>query len=400
VVAARSRAPSACVSVVRDGGDARCGSVQGRVTRDTEGTGVDDVAGPVRDAEPFGSLEDGRAARRFRLEAAGVVATVTDWGATLVSLEVPDRAGRSEGIVLGFDDVAGYETRTNNPFMGATVGRVANRIGGASFELDGVVHELHANEGANHLHGGRQASFDRMLWEVLEADRTHVTFRHHSPDGEAGYPGALTATATYTVRDGMLEITYRATGDARTPISMTQHAYFDLGGEAHGTVLDHRLMVRAHAFTPVDDALVPTGEVRDVTGTPFDLRTPVLLSDGVAQVAAAGFGDGYDHNLWLDAWDGTRVGRPATLREVAVLEHAGSGRRMTLLSDQPCLQVYTGNRLGRSVGRGGIIYPVHGGLCLEPQYAPDSLHQPAWPSIVLEPGDTYEHRIAYRFETG
>jgi aldose 1-epimerase len=366
---------------------------------DAAGSGAAD--GPwhsAADVESFGMLEDGRPTRLFRLEADGVAAAVSDWGATLVSLEVPDRTGRAAGIVLGFGDVTGYETRTNNPFMGATVGRVANRIGGATFELDGVRYDLHANEGSTHLHGGRQASFDRMLWEVVTADRSHVTFRHVSPAGEAGYPGTLTATATYAVHEGALEVTYRASTDARTPVTMTQHAYFDLGGEAHGTVLDHHLTVRASAYTPVDAALVPTGEVRDVAGTPFDLREPVLLGEGVAQVAAAGLGDGYDHNLWLDGWDGTRVGRPSTLREVAVLQHGGSGRRMTLLSDQPCLQVYTGNRLGRSVGRGGITYPVHGGLCLEPQFAPDSVHQPSWPSVVLDPGDEYVHRIAYRFD--
>lgn len=359
--------------------------------------GSDGSGCAAANAVPFGTLEDGRATQLFRLAAAGVVATVTDWGATLVSLEVPDRAGRMQGVVLGFADVSGYEERTNNPFMGATVGRVANRIGGAAFELDGVRHELHPNEGVNHLHGGRQASFDRMLWDVVASDGAHVTFRHVSPAGEAGYPGTLVATATYEVRDGGLEVTYRATTDARTPVNMTQHAYFDLGGESHGTILDHHLSVRAHAFSPVDEALLPTGEVRDVAGTPFDLRASVLVGDGVAQVCAAGLGDGYDHNLWLDAWDGSRVGHGASLREAAVLEHADSGRRMTLLSDQPCLQVYTGNRLGRSVGRGATTYPVHGGICLEPQFAPDSLHQPSWPSIVLEPGEEYVHRIGYRF---
>ena len=339
---------------------------------------------------PFGRLEDGRAARRFTLRADGVVAEVCDYGATLVALQVPDRDGRSGGVVLGFDDVTGYETRTNNPFMGATVGRVANRTAGARFTLDGVEHELHANEGTNHLHGGRQTSFDRVLWEVVTAAGDRIVLRHRSPDGDAGYPGTLEVEAEYAVSPSSLTITYRARTDRRTPVNMTQHAYFNLAGEDGGTILDHVLRVDADAWTPVDEALIPTGAVADVTGTPFDLREGRPLGDGVAALAGSGLADGYDHNLWL-------AGPTGELREVAELAHPTSGRRMLLDSDQPCLQVYSGNRLGRSTGRGGVVFPVHGGLCLEPQHAPDSVHRPEWPSIVLGPDEEYVHRIRYRF---
>jgi len=344
------------------------------------------------DARGFGQLEDGGPTRLHTLRADGIVATVCDYGATLVSLDVPDRDGRMGGVVLGFDGVGGYETRTNNPFMGATVGRVANRIAGARFTLDGVEHTLHANEGGNHLHGGRQTSFDRVLWEVVDATADRILLRHVSPDGDAGYPGTLEVEAEYRVGPSTLHLTYRARTDRRTPVNMTQHAYFNLAGEDGATIGEHVLRVDASRWTPVDDTLIPTGATIDVDGTPFDLRGGLRLADGIAGLDAAGHGPGYDHNLWLD-------GRVGELRDVAELRDPGSGRRMVLASDQPCLQVYTGNRLGRATGRGGVVFPVHGAVCLEPQHAPDSVHRPEWPSIVLEPGDTYEHRITYRFGT-
>lgn len=349
---------------------------------------------PVGEAspQPFGRLEDGRPAQLFRLGASGITATVCDYGATLVSLDVPDRDGVLGGVVLGFDDVAGYETRTNNPFMGATVGRVANRIGGARFTLAGVDHVLDANEGANHLHGGRRTSFDRVLWDVVTVGPDRIRLRHVSPDGDAGYPGTLTVEAAYRVVPGELRIEYRATTDRSTPVNMTQHAYFNLAGEHGGTVGDHVLRVAATRWTEVDDALIPTGPTPDVGATPFDLREGVRLADGIAAVEAAGHGSGYDHNLWLD-------GDAGALRDVAELVDPVSGRRMVLASDQPCLQVYTGNRLGRSTGRGGVVFPPHGAVCLEPQHAPDSVNRPEWPSTVLPPGGSYEHRIAYRFDT-
>jgi len=362
------------------------------------------VTGPVTDltgahdgveVAAFGPLDDGRPTRVFTLRSEGVVARVSDYGATLVALEVPDRDGVLGGVVLGFDDVAGYETRTNNPFMGATVGRVANRIAGASFDLDGVRHSLHANEGENHLHGGRQVSFDRLLWQLADAGRRHVRLQLVSPDGEGGYPGTLRVTARYEVGPSSLAITYRAETDRRTPVNMTQHAYFNLSGEDGGRIDDHRLRVAATAWTPVDSALIPTGAVEAVGGTPFDLRDGPRLGDGISAVVAAGLGDGYDHNLWLDAPD--TQGSVRELREVAELSDPRTGRCMVLASDQPCLQVYTGNRLGRSTGRGGVVFPVHGAVCLEPQHAPDSVHRPEWPTIVLDPGDEYVHRIAYRF---
>jgi aldose 1-epimerase len=343
---------------------------------------------------PFGTLPDGSEAQLFTLTAPGITARVTDWGATLVALEVPDRDGASAGVVLGLEDASAYADLTpgRNPYLGATVGRVANRIAGAAFELDGARFELVANEGANSLHGGRRDSFDRARWEVVEVDETRLVLRHVSPDGAAGYPGTVTVDATYEVTPHTLELTYEATTDRRTPLDMTQHAYFNLAGEEGASVLDHTLHVDVTAVLPVDDDLIPTGEVRDVTGTPFDLRIARRLGDGITALEADGWGDGYDHNLLLE-------GRAGEVRDVAVLIDPASGRRMTLTTDQPCLQLYTGNRLGRTVGRGGVTFPVHGAVCLEPHHAPDSVHHPEWPSIVIGPGERYRHHSAYRFDT-
>ena len=342
------------------------------------------------DRAPFGVLPDGRPAALFTLRAEGVTARVTDLGATLVGLETPDRTGRVAGVVLGLDDAAGYASREPgaNPFLGATVGRVANRTAGAAFELDGVRYEVDANEPPNHLHGGRTGSFEREPWDVVEAGPDRVLLRLVSPHGTGGYPGTVTATAEYVVAAGELAISYRATTDRATPVNMTQHAYLNLAGEDGATILDHELAVAADRWTPVDAGLIPTGATPAVDGTPYDLRAPRRLGDVVADLADDPAG-GMDHNLWLE-------GTAGELREVAVLRDPVSGRWLRLDSDQPCLQVYTGNRLGRTVGRGGVTFPRHGAVCLEPQHAPDSLHRPGWPSIVLRPGEEYLHRLRYR----
>jgi aldose 1-epimerase len=344
--------------------------------------------------QPFGALPDGSGATLFTLRAPGITARVTDWGATLVAVEVADRDGVSAGVVLGLDDASAYADTTpgRNPYLGATVGRVANRIAGAAFELDGERFTLVANEGTNSLHGGRKDSFDRARWDVVDVSWSHLVLRHVSPDGAAGYPGTVQVEATFEVTDQALAITYTAATDRRTPLNMTQHAYFNLAGEHGASVLDHTISVTADAVLPVDDALIPTGELRAVTDTPFDLRDARRLGDGVEALQRDGWGDGYDHNLWL-------AGPAGRLRDVAVLVDPGSGRRVTLATDQPCLQVYTGNRLGRTVGRDGVTFPVHGAVCLEPQHAPDSVHHPEWPSIVVEPGQRYLHRTGYRFDT-
>ncbi len=343
---------------------------------------------------PFGLLPDGSEATLFTLRAPGIMVQVSDWGATLVALEVADRNGVSAGVVLGLDDASAYADTTpgRNPYLGATIGRVANRIAGAAFELDGERFALVANEGTNSLHGGRKDSFDCVRWDVVDVSASHLVLQHVSPDGAAGYPGTVQVEATFEVTDQALAFTCTAVTDRRTPLNLTQHAYFNLAGEHGESVLDHTISIDVDAVLPVDEGLIPTGEVRTVTDTPFDLREALRLRDGVAALQREGWGDGYDHNLWL-------AGSAGRLRDVAVLVDPGSGRRMTLATDQPCLQVYTGNRLGGTVGRGGVTFPVHGAICLEPQHAPDSVHHSEWPSILLEPGERYVHRTGYRFDT-
>lgn len=343
-------------------------------------------------AQDFGRLMDGRTALLLDVRADGIVARVSDFGATLVSLQVPDQSGEFGEVVLGCADVRGYEAHENNPFLGATIGRVANRISGARFVLDEQEYVLEANEGANHLHGGGRTSFDRVLWDVMSADDHHVRFRHVSPDGDAGYPGTVHVDVEYRVEASALHVRHEAVTDRATPLNMTHHAYFNLGAEHGDPVGDHRLRLAASQWTPVGPDNIPTGEIAEVTGTVFDLRESRLLADGIAAVQAAGLGKGFDHNFWLDH-------PPGALTEAAELLHPGSGRRMVLATTQPCLQVYSGNHLGRSVGRGGIVFPPHAGICLEPQHAPDSMRHPAWPTIVLQPGERYVQQIVYRFDT-
>lgn len=333
--------------------------------------------------------------RRFEIAApdGSVAAVVSTWGATLVSVLAPDRDGRLADVCLGFDAAAAYREHRDD-YLGCTVGRVANRIAGARFTLDGVTHELTANDGPNHLHGGADASFDRVAWELAARDERSVTLRRTSPDGEEGYPGRLEATVRYAVgAGGDLSIELGATADRRTPVSLTNHAYWNLAGAGAPTVLDHELTVDADRWTPTGPGLIPTGEVASVAGTPYDLRRPVALATPIGALAAAGVG-GFDDNLVL------RADRdPAA--PAAVLRHPASGRTLELRTDGPCLQVYTANGLGVT-GKGGRRYGRHAAICLEPQAAPDAVNRPALDAlsarpIVLEPGETYRRRIELRF---
>ncbi|MFW5934191.1 MAG: aldose epimerase family protein [Actinomycetota bacterium] len=327
---------------------------------------------------------------------AGLVATVTNHGATLVGLEAPDRTGRRADVVLGFDTIEGYRSPANH-YLGATIGRVANRIANGRFTLGGEEHQLTQNEPPHHLHGGTSRSFDKVLWEVVDADAAHVRLRYRSPDGEEGYPGDLEASATYALSGDALTITYEATTDRPTPVNMTNHAYLNLAGAGSGDVLDHVLQIDAQRYTPLDAGLIPTGEQAPVAGTPLDLREPRRLGDGIAAVRDQLGAGGYDHNLVLGATDGEMHETHGETHTAATLHDPGSGRTLELSTDQPCLQVYSGNDVSAIDGKGGARYERHAGLCLEPQHAPDSVNQPQWPSIVLAPGQVYRHRSTYRF---
>ncbi|NML07151.1 aldose epimerase family protein [Sphingomonas sp. G-3-2-10] len=309
-------------------------------------------------------------------------------GATLRRLEVPDRDGRAANIVLGCRDLDDY--RRVARFYGSVVGRYANRIGGARFVLDGTEHRLPANDGPNTLHGGAPG-FDQRDWVLADADAESARFTLLSSDGENGFPGNLQVEALYRMEEDGLAITLSAETDAPTVVNLTHHAYFNLAGEDSGqSILDHRLRIRANDITPVDADLIPTGALRPVRNSPFDFRSAKPIGRDIAQDDAQLVrGLGYDHNWVVD-----RTGHVATLYDSA------SGRVLDLHSNQPGLQFYSGNHLADGPpGTSGRIYAAREGLCLEPQLFPDSPNQSDFPSARLNPGERYEHRLAFRFRS-
>ena len=354
--------------------------------------------------KPFGTLADGRDVKLFVLEVpGGWRAEITDYGAILTRFLVPAAEGPPVDVVLGCDDLAGY--LAGHPYFGAICGRVSNRIAGGTFDLDGRTFKLATNNGANHLHGG-VTGFDKKLWKGTPrlSDRgPAVDFEMVSPDGDEGYPGRLATRVTYTLSpDGELRVEMSATTDAPTVVNMVHHSYWNLAGHGSGSIRDHELTVHADRYLPVDAGSIPTGEQRAVADTPFDFRpergTPAVLGAAIDGLPAAADGTnpgGVDHDFVIRGW------RPdGALRSVAVLSDPRSGRVLEILSDQPGVQVYTGNYLdGTLRGKGGATYAKHAGICLETQLHPDSVHHPDWPSPRLDPGATYRHTMVHRFRT-
>jgi len=345
----------------------------------------------------FGKLADGTAIEAVTLTSpSGVRARVMTYGATLQALEVPDRNGRTADVALGYDTAGEYQAHPN--YFGATIGRFANRIGGASFELAGKRYALSANDQRNTLHGGA-VGFDKRVWRIVAVEsgrNASVRLALRSPDGDQGYPGNMDVEVTYSLDDaGSLEILHRAKTDAPTVVNLTNHSLFNLAGEG-GTadVLTQTLTIPAAKYTPVDAGLIPTGELRPVAGTPFDFRRPRRIADGIrdgrdAQIVA---GRGIDHNYVLDA------GTTTAMKLAARLEDPASGRIMEVWSTEPGLQVYTGNFLAGTVkGKQGHLYRMGDGIALEPQRFPNAPNEPKFGSPRLDPGQTYEHRMALRF---
>jgi aldose 1-epimerase len=348
--------------------------------------------------ETFGALADGTPVEAVVLSNSnGVSARVISLGAILQSLVTPDRTGHGDEITLGYDTAAEYLAKPN--YFGASIGRYANRIRGGTFTLDGQSHALPKNDGPNHLHGG-PSGFDKQVWRITAVSGgpdASVTLTYRSKDGEAGYPGTLDATVTYSLNDrNELKIAYGATTDRPTVVNLTNHTFFNLAGERAATdILDQRLTLHAGRYTPVDPTLIPTGELRPVAGSPFDFRTPAAIGARIrdGRDLQMRLGRGYDHNFVVD-------GAPGALRPAARLEDPASGRRMDLLVTAPGLQVYSGNFLdGTTIGRGGRVYRQSDGLCLEPQVFPDSPNQPAFPTARLNPGQTYSNVMVLRFST-
>ena len=339
-------------------------------------------------AEPWGVLPDGSPVERWTLVNGEVTARVLTYGGILQSLEFPDHRGRVRNVVLGFSDLEGYLDGNNpGPYFGALIGRFGNRIAKGRFTLDGVEHQLPLNDGPNTLHGGTD-SFDKRLWSAVPVFGDHTVglrLSLDSPDGDQGFPGNLHVEVTCTLdRFAQLSIDYLATTDAATVVNLTNHTYWNLAGEGSGSVLDHELTIHADGFTPVDDTLIPTGEIAPVAGTPLDFRRPTKIGARIRQpYQQILFAQGYDHNWVLD-----RTGDG--LEEAVVLHDARSGRTLTVSTTEPGLQFYSGNFLdGTLVGTGGGTYRQGDGLALETQHFPDSPNQPDFPSTVLRPGEEY-----------
>jgi aldose 1-epimerase len=344
-------------------------------------------------AEPFGKTKDGTPVEIYTLmNGNGMAARVMTRGATLVQLHAPDREGKIADVVLGFDDVSGYESDANQ-YFGCTTGRVCNRIAGGQFSLGGKTYELEKNDGPNTLHGGGERSLDKVVWKAKPFENKRgqgVRFRYTSPDGEEGFPGKLDMVVTYILtNDNELRIRYKANTDHTTPVNLTNHAYFNLAGNGAPTVLDHVLTLHADKYTPTNATLIPTGEIKPVEGTPLDFRTPHVIGDRIKSLDDTP-SIGYDHNFVLN-------GTAGELREVAKLSDPKSGRVLTVSTDQPGIQFYSGNFLKGQTGKGGRVYPHRSAVCLETQYFPDSVHHENFPSILLDPEETYEHTCVYAF---
>jgi aldose 1-epimerase len=341
----------------------------------------------------FGTTAEGEAVDLYVLvNAHKMQAKIMTYGATLIELRVPDRDGKFDDVVLGFDNLQAY--LAGHPFFGSTVGRVANRIAKGKFTLDGKEYTLAINNGPNTLHGGLKG-FDKKVWKAGVAGSPNgvaVKFSCVSPDGDEGFPGTLTTTVTYTLTNqNEVKIEYQATTDKATPINLTNHSYFNLAGASSGNVLAHEFMLTADRYTPVDETLIPIGEIRSVAGTPLDFRSPHTIGARIAQIPAS-IG-GYDHNFVLP-------GGGKELELAARVYEPKSGRVLEMYTTEPGVQLYTSNFLdGKLKGKGGAVYNKQQAFCLEAQHFPDSINQPTFPTVILRPGGTYKQTTVYKFST-
>jgi aldose 1-epimerase len=324
---------------------------------------------------------------------AGMEVTVTSFGGRITSILVPDRDGVKRDVVLGFDKVEDYYPENHQTDFGASIGRYANRIAGAKFSLDGTEYSLSANDHGNCLHGGA-TGWQYQPYTVVEADASHIRLRMDSPDGDNGFPGAVTAYVTYTLTaDNRIDIAYSATTTAPTVINMTNHSYFNLSGDPSRSIVEDQLYINASEYTPIDKLSIPYGENIPVEGTPMDFRTMHRIGDRIGETGYEQIvnGSGYDHNWVLDtAGDDSKV--------AATVYCEQTGIALDVYTDEPGVQVYTGNFLDGSItGKAGKVYGRRSGICLETQHYPDSPNRPEWPSVVLRPGETYTSHCVYAF---
>jgi aldose 1-epimerase len=344
-------------------------------------------------SQPFGKMPDGTPVDIYTLSDGAFEARIATYGGVVVSLKAPDRNGKTADVVLGFDDLDGYVTNFNTPanaFFGAIIGRYANRIAHGSFTLDGQKYSLPQNDGQNTLHSGTHG-FNNVVWKAKPV-ANGVELTYLSKDGESGFPGNLSATVRYTLVKGDLRIEYSATTDKDTVVNLTNHSYFNLAGQ--GDILKNEVTLHASRFTPVDAALIPTGELKPVEGTPFDFRKATAVGARIgADDAQLHLGHGYDHNWVLDSGGGKLV-------EAAEVYEPSSGRVLKVLTDQPGIQFYTGNFLNGTIkGKGGKPDELRSALCLETQHFPDSPNHPDFPTTELKPGERYHTVTVYSLST-
>ena len=337
----------------------------------------------------FGKTIQGETAEIYTLKNAKIEARVSTYGATLISVKTADRNGKFADVVLGYDSLQGY--LSDQCFLGAIVGRYGNRIAKGSFEIDGQKYQLPLNNGENSLHGGPEG-FDKKIW-AAKAGSNSIAFTLVSPDGDMGYPGALSIEVVYTLEDSALRLDYTATTDKATVVNLTNHAYFNLHGDDQGNVLDQEMTLYADRFTPTDAGLIPTGELAEVAGTPLDFRTSTVIGERInAKFEPIQLAGGYDHNFAVN-------GTIGELRPAAKLYDPASGRVLTVSTTEPGIQFYSGNFLGGAIGRHGVEYAKNSGLCLETQHYPDAPNHPSFPTTLLKPGETLRSTTVLSFTT-
>jgi aldose 1-epimerase len=338
--------------------------------------------------EPFGRTADGTPVDLYQLSDGKIEVRIMTYGGIVVSLRAPDRAGKLDDVVLGYDSADLYTAKT--PYFGAIVGRYANRIAHGTFQLDGKTYTIPKNDGNNTLHGGIRG-FDKVIWAAKQI-KSGVELTYVSKDGEEGFPGTLTVTVRYTLNGGALRIEYSATTDKDTVLNLTNHSYFNLAGHGQGDVLRHVVKIDASRFTPVDSTLIPTGELRPVQGTPFDFRTPHPIGERIeADDAQLHEGKGYDHNFVLDHPEGQ-------LGEAAEVYEPTTGRILKVLTTEPGVQLYTGNFLDGSItGKEGRVYRRRFAFCLETQHFPDSPNHPSFPTTELKTGQKFHSVSIFQF---
>ncbi|MBC9913083.1 aldose epimerase family protein [Chitinophaga varians] len=378
------------LSALMISGAALLGACNGTNTaKESSKTGADTAAAvTATTAHPYGQT-DGQEVLQYTLRnAAGMEVKILNYGGIITDIIAPDKQGQKANVVLSYDSLSGYQQK-GQPYFGALIGRYANRIANAKFKLDGKDYTLAPNDHGNTLHGGVKG-FDKVIWSAAQSGDSSLQLEYTSKDGEEGYPGTMKATVLYTLMpDNALKIHYTATTDKPTPVNLTNHSYFNLSGGKDSTILNQELELKASRYTPVNDKLIPTGQLQPVKGTMMDFTTPKKVGKDIAAVKG-----GYDHNFVLD--------KPAgNLETVATLYDPASGRFMEMSTTEPGVQFYSGNFLDGTLAdtRGGQKYVQHAGLCLEAQHFPNSPNQSDFPSVILKPGETYQQTTVYKFST-